>query len=64
MNIFQELFIFTQLCLLCHGFDLTLLHVNDIHSRFEETDKYSGVCEGMYYNRYYKKFIYTNQINQ
>ena len=60
MNIFQELFIFTQLCLLCYGFDLTLLHVNDIHSRFEETDKYSGVCEGMYYNRCSKKFIYTH----
>ena len=48
MNIFQEIFIFSQLCLICRGFDLTLLHVNDIHARFEETDKRSGVCEGMY----------------
>jgi len=26
-------------------FNLTLLHVNDIHVRFEETDSYSGTCK-------------------
>ena len=24
--------------------DLTLLHINDIHARFEETDKFGGSC--------------------
>lgn len=26
------------------GFDLTILHTNDIHARIEETNKYSGAC--------------------
>jgi len=26
-------------------FNLTLLHVNDIHVRFEETDTFSGTCK-------------------
>ena len=27
------------------GFKLTVLHVNDIHVRLEETGKYSGNCK-------------------
>ena len=26
------------------GFDLTLLHTNDIHSRFEEMNQFGGLC--------------------
>ena len=26
-------------------FKLTVLHANDIHSRFEQTNKYSGICK-------------------
>ena len=26
-------------------YDLTLLHVNDIHVKMEETNKYSSVCK-------------------
>ncbi|XP_055954715.1 snake venom 5'-nucleotidase [Patella vulgata] len=26
------------------NYELTVLHTNDIHDRFEQTDKYSGVC--------------------
>ena len=27
------------------GFQLTVLHTNDIHSRIEQTNKYLGVCK-------------------
>ncbi len=27
------------------SFNLTVAHVNDIHVRLEETNKYSGVCK-------------------
>ena len=27
------------------GFELTVLHTNDIHSRIEQTNKYLGVCK-------------------
>ncbi|XP_071112388.1 snake venom 5'-nucleotidase-like [Haliotis cracherodii] len=27
------------------GFSLTILHTNDIHARFEQTNKYSGQCQ-------------------
>ncbi|XP_071112386.1 snake venom 5'-nucleotidase-like [Haliotis cracherodii] len=27
------------------GFNLTILHTNDIHARFEQTNKYSGQCQ-------------------
>jgi 5'-nucleotidase len=27
-----------------HGFKLTILHTNDVHSRFEETDIYGKMC--------------------
>ena len=27
-----------------NAFDLTVLHVNDIHARIEQTDKYLGYC--------------------
>ena len=27
------------------SFEMTLLHVNDIHARIEETDKYSSTCK-------------------
>jgi 2',3'-cyclic-nucleotide 2'-phosphodiesterase (5'-nucleotidase family) len=26
-------------------FNLTVLHVNDIHARIEQTNKYTGYCE-------------------
>jgi len=26
-------------------FNLTVIHINDIHVRFEETDTYSGTCK-------------------
>lgn len=41
---------FLRLCVLgglvsgVSGFDLTILHTNDIHARIEETNKYSGAC--------------------
>jgi 2',3'-cyclic-nucleotide 2'-phosphodiesterase (5'-nucleotidase family) len=28
------------------GFNLTIVHTNDVHSRFEEMNKYSGSCSG------------------
>jgi hypothetical protein len=28
----------------CTGWDLSLVHVNDIHVRMEETNKYSAAC--------------------
>jgi hypothetical protein len=28
----------------CYAWDLSLLHVNDIHVRMEETNKYSALC--------------------
>ncbi|XP_033739374.1 snake venom 5'-nucleotidase-like [Pecten maximus] len=31
---------------LSSAFDLTVLHTNDIHARYEETNKYSGSCSG------------------
>ena len=27
------------------GFELTVLHTNDIHSRIEQTNKFLGVCK-------------------
>ena len=27
------------------SFDLTVLHLNDIHARIEQTDKYTGFCD-------------------
>ncbi|KAK3097870.1 hypothetical protein FSP39_014021 [Pinctada imbricata] len=27
-----------------HGFNLTILHTNDVHARYNETNKYSGQC--------------------
>ena len=35
----------SQLCLRSLAFELVLLHVNDIHVRFEQTDSKSRVCE-------------------
>ena len=29
----------------CADYELTLLHVNDIHVRFEQINKYAGVCK-------------------
>lgn len=26
------------------GYDLTILHTNDVHARFEESNKYGGPC--------------------
>ncbi|TRY64203.1 hypothetical protein TCAL_04631 [Tigriopus californicus] len=34
-----------QVLTLSSGFELTVLHVNDIHVRIEETNKYSGNCK-------------------
>lgn len=31
---------------LASAFDLTVLHTNDVHARYEETNKYSGSCTG------------------
>ena len=30
---------------LAAGFEMTLLHVNDIHVKMEETNKYSSTCK-------------------
>lgn len=30
--------------LTCHGFELTILHTNDVHARVQEMDKYGGQC--------------------
>ena len=38
-------FCLLQLFAFCYALDLTVLHVNDIHARFEETSKYSGTCQ-------------------
>ena len=27
-----------------HGYQLTILHTNDVHSRIDEAHKYGGVC--------------------
>ena len=27
------------------SFNLTVLHLNDIHARIEQTDKYTGFCD-------------------
>ena len=43
-----QLILVTGLCLqryLISCYDLTLLHVNDIHVRMEETSKYSSTCK-------------------
>ena len=32
------------------GWDLTLVHINDIHVRMEETNKYSADCRYNIYN--------------
>ena len=43
-----ELITVTVFCLQRHFiscYDLTLLHVNDIHVRMEETSKYSSTCK-------------------
>ena len=28
-----------------YSFNLTVLHLNDIHARIEQTDKYTGFCD-------------------
>lgn len=44
----QLLATYVVLCCVCWvhtaGFELTILHVNDFHARFEETNVYSGRC--------------------
>ncbi|XP_041352269.1 snake venom 5'-nucleotidase-like [Gigantopelta aegis] len=37
---------FTVTCIFafCFSFNLTIMHTNDVHDRFEETSKYSGKC--------------------
>ena len=41
-----SLFCILQLFACClASLNLTVLHVNDIHARFEETSKYSGNCD-------------------
>lgn len=30
--------------LTCHGFELTILHTNDVHARVQEMDKFGGQC--------------------
>ena len=65
--------ILIQLCLISFpisfGFDLTLLHVNDIHSRYEETNKYSGKCKPKdhgnvnYTSFYLQKYDYISNMS-
>lgn len=39
---------FVTLFLLClavgNGYDLTIMHTNDVHARTDECQKYGGVC--------------------
>ena len=39
------LFLFSLAPVSVLGFKLTVLHVNDIHVRLEETNKYTGNCK-------------------
>jgi len=43
---YSSVFIFISLCYFwpVQGFQLTILHTNDVHARIEETNKYSGAC--------------------
>ena len=48
MRLIQEVFqwfLFLGLFFEMECFDLTLLHVNDIHSRISQTNERSGVCK-------------------
>ena len=41
--VFAILVSMSVMCALC--FEMTLLHVNDIHVKIEETNKYSSTCK-------------------
>lgn len=43
-SIFTYPLILAMLVVTCTGWDLNLVHVNDIHVRMEETNKYSAAC--------------------
>lgn len=42
---FRSLLLVPHLTLLVVGWELSLLHINDIHARMEETNKYSAPCQ-------------------
>lgn len=44
LNVLSALLVLSPLSVVV-GFELGLIHVNDIHVRFEETDTYSGTCK-------------------
>ena len=44
-QLFLTITIFHGAITVLANFDFHLLHVNDIHARFEETNKYSGRCK-------------------
>ena len=44
-KLFLTITIFHGAITVLANFDFHLLHVNDIHARFEETNKYSGRCK-------------------
>ncbi|XP_023933132.1 5'-nucleotidase [Lingula anatina] len=40
----KELVVISMCLTLSYGFNLTILHTNDVHARFEQFDKYGGRC--------------------
>lgn len=44
MNAVSSIVILSGLIYDIAGFEFTILHTNDIHTRFEETDSYGGEC--------------------
>jgi len=48
-NVFMRLFYLAIIIIQirqAYGFDLTILHTNDVHSRFEQFNKYGSACSG------------------
>ena len=43
-KILLSVFFFSFLFLYAFALDVTILHTNDVHSRFEQADMYGGEC--------------------